>query len=158
VIIVRSGWDTGQLAQAIASVDLQVTFDVVTLQIGVNNQFRDGTVSDFAEGLVGLVDSAIKFAGGDASRVILVSIPDWGVTPFAEGAPRRQIAEAIDEFNDAVREQAAKTGTRFVDVTEISRRVPREPELVASDGLHPSALMYAKWVELIIPEVIEVAG
>jgi lysophospholipase L1-like esterase len=152
-IVAATGWDTDQLSDALNRSDIQGTFDVVTLLIGVNNQFRDGTVEDFSVGLSRLVKSAVQFANGNSGRVILISIPDWGATPFAEGAPRQQIAQSIDEFNDVIWAQAAEVGAHFVDITEISRRAPSEHELIADDGLHPSGVMYAEWVELILPVV-----
>ncbi len=157
VIVAATGWDTGQLSRAVERADIQETFDVVTLMIGVNNQFRDGTVADFEAGFAGLVESAVRFADGAPERVVLISIPDWGATPYAEGAPRQQIGETIDEFNDVIRATAVQVGAHFVDVTEISRRAPDEPELIADDGLHPSAVMYAEWVELLLPVVREIA-
>ena len=157
-IVAVSGWATSDLIQALQLTDLESPFDVVTLQIGVNNQFRQGTVVDFEADLAELTKTSIDLVGGDASRVILLSIPDWSVTPFAEGSPKDQIAGEIDEFNAVVRAQAETSGTHFIDITPISRRAENELELVASDGLHPSAKMYAEWVELIqvvVEEIID---
>lgn len=156
VAIAATGWDTGDLTAAIVAADLEGSFDVVTLLIGVNNQFRGGSIEEFEAGLASLTDKAIGFADGNADRVLLISIPDWGVTPFAEGAPRAEIAAEIDMFNAAVRDRARRAGTGFIDITGISRRAADEPELVASDGLHPSGQMYSEWVDLIYPEVIKV--
>jgi lysophospholipase L1-like esterase len=136
--------------------DLESPFDVVTLQIGVNNQFRNGTVSDFEVGLSNLIEKAIDLAGGNVANVVLISIPDWSVTPFAEGAPKQDIAKSIDEFNAVILELAEESGAKFVDITAISRRAGEQPELIAADGLHPSAEMYAEWVELILPVVEEI--
>lgn len=155
-ILAVSGWDTADLIDALNRSDFESSFDVVTLQIGVNNQFRNGTISSFEDDLARLTTSAVGLAGGDANRVILVSIPDWGVTPFAEGAPTDEIAEAIDAFNDVIRAQAGESGTKFVDVTPISRRAATERELIAADGLHPSGAMYAEWVGLIYPVIEEI--
>ena len=94
--------------------DLEGPFDVVTLLIGVNNQFRGGALTEFEAGLASLTDTAIGFADGDACRVLLISIPDWGVTPFAAAAPRAEIAGEIDMFNNAVRDRADKAGTGCV--------------------------------------------
>ena len=106
--------------------------------------------------MASLTNTAIGFADGDAGRVLLISIPDWGVTPFAAAAPRAEFAGEIDMFNNAVRDRADKAGTGFIDIIAIPRRAADEPELVASDGLHPSGRMYSEWVELIYPEVIRV--
>ena len=156
VVIAATGWNTGDLMAAIVAADLQGSFDIVTLLIGVNNQFHGGAIEEFETGLATLTDKAIGFADGNASRVLLISIPDWGVTPFAASAPRAEIAAEIDMFNAAVRERAEMAGTGFIDITGISRRAADEPELVASDGLHPSGQMYSEWVELIYPAVIEI--
>jgi lysophospholipase L1-like esterase len=151
-----SGWDTRDLIEALNLSDLESPFDVVTLQIGVNNQFRNGTVSDFEVGLSNLIEKAIDLAGGNVANVVLISIPDWSVTPFAEGAPKQDIAKSIDEFNAVILELAEESGAKFVDITAISRRAGEQPELIAADGLHPSAEMYAEWVELILPVVEEI--
>jgi lysophospholipase L1-like esterase len=107
-----------------------------------------------------LLDRAIGFAGGDRARVIVLSIPDWGVTPFARvnGRDPKQVAGEIDAYNAAAREVSAERGVAFFDVTETSRRSSSEPLLLAEDGLHPSAAMYRLWVELIAPHVIEVVS
>ena len=106
--------------------------------------------------MASLTNTAIGFADGAAGRVLLISIPDWGVTPFAAAAPRAEIAGEIGMFNNAVRDRADKAGTGFIDIIAIPRRAADEPELGASDGLHPSGRMYSELVELIYPEVIRV--
>jgi lysophospholipase L1-like esterase len=154
-IIAVSGWDTSELIEALTLVDLVSSFDVVTLQIGVNNQFRNGPLVDFESDLDGLTNSAIALAQGNAKKVVLISIPDWSATPFANGAPRKEISAEIDQFNDIVRTQATKSGTQFVDITEVSREATNDLDLVAPDGLHPSGKMFERWVELIFPVVEE---
>jgi lysophospholipase L1-like esterase len=151
-----SGWNTSDLIRGLQLADLQSPFDIVTLQIGVNNQFRQGTVVDFETDLAELTKTATDLVGGDAGRVILLSIPDWSVMPFVKDAPKFEIASEIDEFNAVVRAQAEAAEVSFVDITPISRRAENDLELVASDGLHPSAKMYAKWVELIQPVVEDI--
>ena len=157
-ILAVSGWSTSDLIRGLQLTDLQTPFDVVTLQIGVNNQFRQGTIVDFEADLAGLTKTSIDLVRGDAGRVILLSIPDWSVTPFADGAAKSEIADEIDNFNDVVRAQSEASGTHFIDITPISRLAANESDLIASDGLHPSAKMYAEWVELIqsvIEEIID---
>ena len=97
---------------------------------------------------------AVGFAAGRTERVIVLSIPDWGATPFAEGRDRARVARGIDAFNTVNREEAARAGTRYVDVTTISRRASGQPELVVADNLHPSAAMYALWVRGMLPAVL----
>ena len=146
-IIARTGWTTDELNAAIDEANPQGPFDLVTLLIGVNNQYRGRSADEYRTQFVGLLRRAIGFAGGDASRVIVVSIPDWGVTPFAEGRDRAKIAREIDQFNAINREEAQRAGAKWVDITPVSRR--NDPSLVAADGLHPSGRQYTEWVKAI---------
>ena len=149
-IIAKTGWTTDELNAAIDAADPKGPFDFVTLLIGVNNQYRGRDAEEYRAQFVGLLGRAIGFAGDDAKKVIVVSIPDWGVTPFAEGRDRAKIGREIDHFNAIAAEEAAKRGAHFVDITPISRRP--DPALVAADGLHPSGAQYAEWVNLIAAE------
>lgn len=158
VIVARTGWTVAELEAGIDQATPSGPFDLVTLQIGVNDQFRGYEVERFGEELAALLDRAIGFAGGDPARVIVLSIPDWGVTPFASGQDRERIASEIDAFNRVSAEEAARRGVGFVDVTPISRRAAGEPGLVAGDGLHPSAEMYSAWVDLVLLLAREVVG
>jgi lysophospholipase L1-like esterase len=135
-------------------------FDLVTLLIGVNNQYRGRTLEEYRRQFCALLDRAIAFASLHASRVVVVSTPNWGLTPFARESGRDvgAIAREIDEFNAVARDEAARAGARFVDVTPASRRAGAEPELIAGDGLHPSAAMYELWAHLILPVAIEAVG
>lgn len=147
LIIAKTGWTTDELNAAIDAADPKGPYDLVTLLIGVNNQYRGRDAEQYRREFVGLLGRAIAFAGGDAKKVIVVSIPDWGVTPFAEGRDRAKIAREIDQYNAINREEAARAGAKYVDITPISRR--SDASLVASDGLHPSGKQYAEWVKLI---------
>jgi lysophospholipase L1-like esterase len=149
-IVAKTGWTTDELNAAIDAADPQGPFDLVTLLIGVNNQYRGRDAEQYRGEFVGLLQRAIGFAGGDAKKVIVVSIPDWGVTPFAEGRDRAAIAAALDRYNAINREEALRAGARYVDITPVSRR--DDPSLVAEDKLHPSARQYSEWVRLILPE------
>jgi len=150
-VIARTGWTTGELAAAIDAAQVDGPFDLVTLLIGVNDQYRGCPVDDFRPRFRDLVQRAVGFAGGRKEQVMVLSIPDWSVTPFAEGRDRPRIAAEVDEFNDLVRSEAERAGVRSVDITPISRRAGREPDLIAPDGLHPSARMYAAWVDAVLP-------
>ena len=130
----------------------------MTLLIGVNNQYRGRGTEEFRSQFRDLLSRAIAFADSRASRVIVLSIPDWGVTPFAAGRDRAKIGVEIDAFNAICREEAAHAGARYVDITPESRRVPNEPTLVARDGLHPSAVMYAEWARLVFPVALDALG
>ena len=149
-VIATTGWTTDELDAAITERerDLAPPYDVVTLLVGVNDQYRGRGVDAYRAPFRALLVRAIGLAGGDASRVVVVSIPDWGVTPFAAGRDAGQIAAEIDAFNAAGHAEALSLGAAWVDVTEISRRWPAE---TADDGLHPNAAAYARWAEVIAP-------
>ena len=148
-VIARTAWTTEQLAAAIAAADPQGPFELVTLLIGVNDQYRGRTLEDYRSRFGALLRGAIEFAGGRPGRVIAVSIPDWGLTPFAAKRDRAVIAHEIDAFNAAARDDAHAAGVHWVDVTGISRRHGADPAFLAGDGLHPGPAAYAEWTESI---------
>lgn len=150
-IIAKTGWTTDELSAAIDKADPHGPYALVTLLIGVNNQYRGRSEEQYRTEFAALLHRAIGFAGGDAKRVVVVSIPDWGVTPFAKDRDRGKIAREIDRFNAINREETTRAGARYADVTPVSRRAAADPALVAPDGLHPSAAMYAEWVKVIAP-------
>lgn len=153
-IIATTGWTTDELS---AAMDLQSTaldsasWDFVTLLIGVNNQYRGKPVDDFGREFDALLQRAIALAGGRADRVLALTIPDWGVTPFGErsGRDRARIASELDAYNAKVAEVSARRGVQVADIAPISRT--RGAELVAEDGLHPSAALYAEWTKVARP-------
>ncbi len=147
-LVARTGWTTDELDAAIDRADPRGPFDLVLLQIGVNDQFRGRTLGPYRDRVAALIARAIAFAGGEPRRVIVASIPDWGATPFGDGRNRERISERIDAFNAINRDAAEAAGAAWVDVTPVSREVPARPELVADDGLHPSAAQYAAWAAL----------
>ena len=151
-IVAVTGWTTDELAQGMDAAALLPPYGLVTLQIGVNNQYRGRPADDYREQFAGLLDRAIALAGGRAARVVVASIPDWGVTRFAreQGRDRARIAAELDVYNALARAETERGGARFVDITGTSRQ---HPELLADDGLHPSAAQYALWVEAIEPAV-----
>lgn len=154
-IIARTGWTTDELWQGIQSAPPEPPYDMVSLLIGVNNQYRGRDIEEYREQFIFLLNKAIEYAGGDPRRVIVVSIPDWAFTPFAADRDRAAITAAIDAFNAINAQEALKAGTRYVDVAPASRSGLSALELVAADGLHPSAKMYSLWVDLIFPEAIQ---
>jgi lysophospholipase L1-like esterase len=149
-IIATTGWTTDELSRGIDAANPRGPFDVVTLLIGVNNQYRGRTRDEYRDQFRALLARAVAFAGGRAGRVVVLSIPDWGVTPFAAGRDRAMIAAEIDAFNEINRDEAKRAGAKYVDITPISRRASVEPALIAADGLHPSGLMYEAWAALVI--------
>lgn len=154
-IIARTGWTTGELLEAIttASPPPPSNHDLVTLLIGVNDQYRGYGVATYREGFEAVFARAIEHATNDPGRVVVVSIPDWSVTPFARSDPRGEaaISTEIDAFNAIARQHAMTSGATFVDVTEDSRRAAHDSTLIAADSLHPSASMYESWVRSILP-------
>lgn len=151
-IVATTGWTTDELAAAIEAADVTPPCGLVTLLIGVNDQYRRRSLGEYRTQFRRLLQRAVELAGGNPAHVIVVSIPDWGVTPFAarEGRDAARVAREIDAFNAAARAAAAHERARWVDVTTISRGVGSRDELVG-DGLHPSGAQYARWTEAILP-------
>jgi len=154
LIIARTGWTTDELDRAIDDADPHGPFDLVSLLIGVNNQYRGRGAEEYRKEFRDLLQRAIDFAGGNATHVVVLSIPDWGVTPFAGGRDRQKIAREIDLFNAINSEESASAGVGYVDVTPVSRLAASDATLVAGDGLHPSGKMYADWARLTLPKVL----
>ena len=152
-IIARTGWTTAELNRGIKQAELQGSYDLVSLLIGVNNQYRGLSQAEYRDEFVDLLETAVSLAGGQANRVFVVSIPDWGVTPFANRQNREQIGTAIDAFNTINRTETEKRGIFYIDITEISRKALADGALIADDGLHPSGKMYRLWVEEMQPGV-----
>lgn len=152
VIIAATGWTTAELAAAIETTPLDGPFSLVTLLIGVNDQYR-GLPCDhtYRQRIRHLLKRAIALAGGEPRRVLVLSIPDWSITPFASHRDRLAISTAIQTFNAANHAAAQEAGAASVDITPLSRLGATNPELLAADGLHPSPAMYRRWVELILP-------
>jgi|SRR5579859_932512 len=150
-IVATTGWTTDELWAGIDRAAPRGPFELVSLLIGVNDQYRRRDASEYAAQFAVLLARAIEFAGGRPGRVVVLSIPDWGVTPFARGRDRAGIGRAIDQFNTLNREAAQGAGARYVDVTPISRQAAVDSALIAGDGLHPSGKMYAEWARLALP-------
>jgi lysophospholipase L1-like esterase len=152
-IIAKTGWTTDELIAAINEANPQGPFDLVSLLIGVNNQYRGNSLSTYREEFEFLLRKAIDFAGGNIKKVIVVSIPDWGVTPFAEGRDREKIAMEIDDFNEANKEITESLKVTYVEITKDSRLAATDLSLIAEDGLHPSAKMYSQWAKAVYDKI-----
>ena len=150
-IIARTGWTTDELSAAIDAAEPLGRWDFVSLLVGVNNQYRGRAVEQYAREFAALLERAAGFAAGRRERVLVLSIPDWGVTPFAAGRDRQAIAAAIDAHNGAARALCERRGVAFVDITPASRAQGAEPAMLADDGLHPSAAVYASWTARALP-------
>ena len=153
--IARTGWTTDELSAGIdaeaAAHPLAPPYRLVTLQIGVNDQYRGRPVSEFRPAFTRLLERAIGYAGGNAAHVLVLSIPDWGRTPFAraQGRDPAQVTRELDAYNAATAEICAAHHVAWIDITDFTRR-PGGGDAVVDDGLHPSPEMYALWVERIL--------
>lgn len=148
-IIARTGWTVNELWQGIEAGPPEGTYDLVTLLIGVNDQYRGYRQEDYRQDFRFMLGMAIEYAGEDSNKVIVLSIPDWGITPFAAGKDSTAIARQIDEFNAINQQETRFAGAHYVNVTDISRMAKDDPQLTAGDGLHPSARMYRMWAEKV---------
>ncbi len=183
VIVARTGWTAAELADGIRAAEEsgellgqgpggtprqggeagpregevgRGSFDCVTLLVGVNDQYRGGGAEEFRAPFRAVLATAVRLAGGDPRRVVVLTIPDWGVTPFAGGRDREGIARAIDAFNGVVMEEAAALGTHRVDVAPLTRGEGADAGWLAGDGLHPSGRMYVLWARRALPSVLAV--
>lgn len=152
-VIATTGWTTDELDAAIDAAAPSDDFDLASLLIGVNNQYRGRGLEEYRGQFAALLERAIGCAGGDAGRVLVLSIPDWGVTPFAAGSGRdvAAIARELDAFNAAAARLCRQRDVAFVDITPVSRALGAQAQMLAGDGLHPSAAMYARWSALALP-------
>ena len=150
-IVAQTGWTTDELAAAIDSTELALHYDYVSLLIGVNNQYRGRSIENFQTEFIELLEEAVLLGGNEGANIFVLSIPDWGVMPFAEGRNRSQIAQEIDQFNTVIQAVCRDRNIAYFDITAISREAATNPILVAQDGLHPSGTMYARWVDRILP-------
>jgi lysophospholipase L1-like esterase len=152
-IIAVTGWTTTNLINAIKQASLTQQYDIVTLLIGVNNQYQGLSQNDYRTGFVQLLNMAIALAGGNKQKVFVLSIPDYSVTLFAASSNTAQIAAEINVFNGINLYESTNAGVHYLDITPISRQAANDPTLIAFDGLHPSAKMYALWVGLLSQQV-----
>ena len=149
-IVATTGWTTDELSAAMDATLFAPPYDLVSLLIGVNNQYRGRSADDYRGEFRRLLERAIALAGDRPGRTLVLSIPDWGVTPFARDSGRdtARIAAELDAFNAIAGEESRRAGAAFVDIAPISREFP---SLLAGDGLHPSAAQYALWAEAALP-------
>jgi len=157
-IIARTGWTVDELWQGIQAESPQGTYDLVTLLIGVNDQYRGYSVDGYREDFRFMLGKAMEFAGGNPDKVAVLSIPDWGFTPFAADRNRELVSRQIDEFNAVNLDETRNASAHYVDVTEISRMAMDDAELIAGDGLHPSGKMYTIWAKKVLPITQDILG
>ena len=154
-IIARTGWTTANLLNALNNDPPKKTFSVVSLLIGVNNQYRGESLDEYKIEFTKLMNMAVSYAGNIKSHVFILSIPDYSVTPFARGSAAATIAGDIDAFNAANKNISLNAGVHYLDITSVSRNAKNDPALIAGDGLHPSAIQYKKWSELLASMMLQ---
>ncbi len=152
-IVAVTGWTTDELKAGIENAQLAEEYDLVSLLIGVNNQYRGYPLDEYKLEFEELLNTAIQFAGGEKDRVFVVSIPDYGVTPFGQGKDPEKIASELELFNAANKSITATYGIQYFDITPVSKTAFGVDSLTASDGLHPSGAMYSLWVDIIYPGI-----
>ena len=153
-ILATTGWTTDELSAAMDGAGFAPAYDLVSLLVGVNNQYRGRSAEEYRGEFRRLLQRAVALAAGRAGRTLVLSIPDWGVTPFARDSGRdtARIGAELDAYNAVAHEETLRAGARWVDITALSRR---HPGLLADDGLHPSAAQYTLWAEAALPAVLD---
>ena len=152
-IIARTGWTTAELMDGIAEARKKKEYKLVSLLIGVNNQYRGQSIERFRTEFRTLLETSIEYASGRKDRVFVLSIPDWGVSPFGARSDRAKVAREIDAFNAVAEEECDKAGILYIDITPISRTGLSDLSMFASDGLHFSGKMYGLWAREALPKV-----
>jgi lysophospholipase L1-like esterase len=155
IIIATTGWTTDELKKAIVQADLKDKYDFVTILIGVNNQYRGYSINQYEVEFKELIETAVGFAKGNPNNVLVISIPDYGVTKFARerGLDEQKIGKELDEYNAIAEKISTLRNVKFFNITQHSKNAKIDEELVASDGLHPSGKMYEHWVNTIYSHV-----
>lgn len=154
-IIAKTGWTTDELSNAIENTTTLENYDIVSLLIGVNNQYRGRSATEFKIEFEHLLQKAIQFSGNRPDRVFVLTIPDWGVTPFAERRDRKKVAEEIDQYNEICKTSSAAFKTHFIGITASQRADGNKQEFLAPDGLHPSGNEYKKWATQLADGIIK---
>jgi len=154
-IVAKTGWTTDELMAGIDRTIFEKSYDIVTLLIGVNNQYRGKDPSTYEKEFEQLLNKAIAFAGGNKQHVFVLSIPDWGATPFAASRDRIKIGKEIDLFNSINKKSTDAAGIAYISITEGSREATSNASLVAKDGLHPSGLEYGRWAKKLADAILQ---
>lgn len=154
-IIAGAGWTTEKLISEVQSSNLNTEYDLVSLLIGVNNQYRGLDINLFRKHFLSLLEKSISLAGNDTSKIFVLSIPDWGVMPFAALRDKEKITQEIEKYNAIIKEEVAKRNVLYIDITKLSRQAIVDKTLIASDGLHPSKKMYKTWVKKILKNILK---
>lgn len=152
-IVAVTGWTTDELKAGIENAQLAESYDMVSLLIGVNNQYRGYPLDEYKVEFEELLNTAIQFAGGQKEKVFVVSIPDYAVTPFGQGKDPEKISSELELFNAANKSITTGYSIQYFDITPVSKTALGVDSLTASDGLHPSGAMYSLWVDIIYPGI-----
>lgn len=155
-LVARNGWSSANLLTALSKANFQRTFDIVTLMIGANDQFDDVPLQNYERNFRQLLAKAIALADNSPNRVVVISIPDWSITPFAESFNRGDVSTQIEQFNTIIHREAQSTGCRYVDISPVYLRTTNDPTLLGPDKLHPSGKMYASWAQFLLPVVEDI--
>lgn len=152
----KTGWTTDELSAWIEKISFLQSYDIVSLLIGVNNQYRGRSAEEYAVQFEALLKRAIMFSGSKPGHVFVISIPDWGATPFAQDRDRAKIAEEVNAFNHINHKISVQYKVHYIDITPGSQEAFADPTLVAKDKLHPSGNEYAKWAAALVAEILNV--
>ncbi|TGE22842.1 SGNH/GDSL hydrolase family protein [Hymenobacter metallicola] len=152
-IIARTGWTTGELQRAVQDANLTKTYDLVSLLIGVNNQYRRLPLASYRTEFRALLQTATRLAANRPSRVFVLSVPDWGRSPFGQSTDQQLISREIDQFNAVAREECQQLGIAFVDITPLTRAAAGDATQFAPDGLHYSGKQMQLWAQQALPVV-----
>ncbi len=155
VVVAKTGWTTDELQEGIANAALDKKYDFVSLLIGVNDQYRGRSKAEYAQQFEKLLIQALQLVGNFPQHVFVLSIPDWGVTPFADGRDRKQIANEIDVFNGINKEIALKYRVYYIDITPGTREANIDISLLAEDKLHPSGKEYYRWAQQLAHAILK---
>lgn len=154
-IVATTGWTTNELSDAMRRHRFLPRYGLVTLLIGVNNQYRGRSLYDYEQEFKDLLQKALALAANEKTRVVVLAIPDYGVTPFARDKNPEKIGHELDAFNDAAKSICAEAGVYFLDISTSFRKAANDPELIAQDGLHPSEKAYREWAEGLAAAVLQ---
>ncbi len=155
-IIAATGWTTDELNDALNEADSNNTirppYDLVSLSIGVNNQYRGRSFENYREEFTTLLQRAIRYAGNKTSQIFVLSIPDWGITEFGQQSGRdlAQIAHELDSYNQINADVSKQFGVHWIDISQVTREAGSHAKFYAADGLHPSRALYALWVKELL--------
>jgi lysophospholipase L1-like esterase len=154
-ILAKTGWTTDELLSGIRNKKLQQQYNFVSLLIGVNNQYRGLDLEDYARHFEELLHLAVQFTGNKPKHIFVLSIPDWGITPFAQGRDQKVISSEIDAFNVVNRSLSEKWNVNYIEITAGTRKAAGDRTLITSDGLHPSAIEYNRWAKKLAAAILE---